>query len=168
MVNQGFKSFYLTKLWKHALIKDYRSLPDLRSVYTALKLTRNAEAAKQVDSFECLYIGSTKSLGRRWRQGHLCAIEMLLHGCTHIGYRELDNEYVAQVYESELIKSFDPILNIRAGKIWDSQLTAFEKLKSIILDHIDIRRFIYLNFVLDSEQIERDVRRSLGLDWEHE
>lgn len=75
---------------------------------------------------------------------------------------------MAQVYESELIKSFDPILNIRAGKIWDSQLTAFEKLKSIILDHIDIRRFIYLNFVLDSEQIERDVRRSLGLDWEHE
>ena len=67
-----------------------------------------------------------------------------------------------------MIKCFDPILNRRAGKNWDSQLTAFEKLKSISLDHIDIRRFIYLNFVLDSEQIERDVRRSLGLDWEHE
>jgi len=168
MGNQGFRSFYLTKPWKHALIWDYRSLPDFPSVYTALRLTRSAEADTQVDSFECLYIGSTKSMGRRWREGHHCAIEMLRHGCTHIGYCKLDNKYAAEVYESELIKCFDPILNRRAGKNWDSHLTAFEKLKSISLDHIDIRRFIYLNFVLDSEQIERDVRRSLGLDWEHE
>jgi len=56
----------------------------------------------------------------------------------------------------------------RAGKSWDSQLTAFEKLKSIGHDHIYLRRFIYLNFALNSEQIERDVSSRLGLDWDHE
>lgn len=80
----------------------------------------------------------------------------------------MDNKYEAQVYESELIKYFDPILNIRAGKIWDSQLSAFERLKAINLEHFDLRRLIYLNFALNSEQIERDIRNRLGLDWEHE
>lgn len=80
----------------------------------------------------------------------------------------MDNKYEAEVYESELIKSFDPILNRRAGKSWDSQLTAFEKLKSISLDHFDLRRLIYLNIALNGEWIERDVSSRLGLDWEHE
>lgn len=160
--------FYLSKPWKHALIWDYRDLPDMPGVYSALRQTCNSDAAAQVESFECLYIGSTKSLGRRWREGHHCAIDTLRRGCTHIGYLELDNKYEAEVYESELIKSFDPILNRRAGKSWDSQLNAFEKLKSISLDHVDLRRFIYLNFALNGEWIERDVRKRLGLDWEHE
>jgi len=54
------------------------------------------------------------------------------------------------------------------AKAGDFQLTAFEKLKSISLDHIDFRRFIYLNFPLNCDQIERDVSSRLGLDWEHE
>jgi len=66
-----------------------------------------------------------------------------------------------------LIKSFDPILNRRAGKSWDSQLTAFVKLKSISLDHINPRKFIYLNFALNSEQIDGYVSTRLGLDWDH-
>lgn len=146
-----------------ALNWDYRDLPDTPGVYSALRQTCNSEAATQVEGFECLYIGSTKSLGRRWREGHHWAIDILRHGCTHIGYLELDNKYEAEAYESELIKSFDPILNRRAGKSWDSQVTAFEKLKSIGLDHIDLRIFIYLNFALNSEQIERDVRSHWGL-----
>jgi len=160
--------FHITIPWKHVRIWNYRDLPNLPGVYSALRLRPDAESFPLTDSFDCLYIGSTGSLLERWRKGHHCAIDALKHGCTHIGYLELRNKYEAEVYKAELIKSFDPALNKRAGKSWDYTLNPFEKLRAISFEYLDLRRFIYVNFALNSEAIERDVRSRLGLEWEQE
>jgi excinuclease UvrABC nuclease subunit len=115
-----------TQEWQIIHISNFEDLPDRSGVYVNLKPKGDPSP------FSLLYTGKTKSLLQRWSGGHHNAIRILLEGGTHIGYLCVGSRQ-ASIYESEIIRLWDPPLNRKLGVKWDNTMSRFERLKVVAM-----------------------------------
>lgn len=139
--------------WQVIHISNFEGLPDRPGVYVNLKPEGDSGL------FSLLYTGMTKSLLRRWAGGHHNAIRILLEGGTHIGYL-CANSRQASIYESEIIRLWDPPLNRKLGVKWDSKMSHFERIKARAMQLQGLQRMFCLS------EIERIKTEDRLHEWE--
>lgn len=159
MASMAPELFSLTPQWSRIDIWDYASLPDTPGVYVNLKPSSHPK------SYFLLYTGKSGSLSARWKAGHHKAIEILHHGGINIAYLQTSIREAA-IYESEIIRVWNPPLNKKQGDKWRKGLSAFQQMKAIYMEVPEFPRMFFEKTLERRKSIEDSLRKQYGFEWE--